>query len=199
MCLANQKFKNLHVYLIIHNIDGMAFRTPKAQTVLSILATIPQIHIVASIDHINAPLRKLTTQQCINEQHKCNWQKYVYLNWVALENEQCGISRWAAISIGCGTKLQRWNTTPQKRNSKLLLLWILRKVCSFFVCSKSAPLISWLWRRRDTNEENWIHPDDVFFRIYSFTRCIGRVAECGEKQAGDIQDSGRVSTQEWNW
>jgi hypothetical protein len=73
-----QKFKNLHVYLIIHNIDGMAFRTPKAQTVLSILATIPQIHIVASIDHINAPLRK-STQPFINRPFICMINVVFYL------------------------------------------------------------------------------------------------------------------------
>ncbi|PFH46551.1 hypothetical protein AMATHDRAFT_7674 [Amanita thiersii Skay4041] len=45
-----------HLYLIIHNIDAAPLRSPKAKSCLSHLAMNPRIHIVASIDHINAPL-----------------------------------------------------------------------------------------------------------------------------------------------
>jgi len=44
------------VFLPIHNIDGPMLRNERAQTALSVLATSPHIHIVASVDHINAPL-----------------------------------------------------------------------------------------------------------------------------------------------
>lgn len=44
------------IYLIIHNIDGQMLRSDTAQTALSILAQSPSIHIIASVDHINAPL-----------------------------------------------------------------------------------------------------------------------------------------------
>ena len=44
------------VFLIIHNIDGPSLRGDKPQTSLSLLAKCPRIHIIASIDHINAPL-----------------------------------------------------------------------------------------------------------------------------------------------
>ncbi|KYR02256.1 origin recognition complex subunit 2 [Tieghemostelium lacteum] len=43
-----------HVYLVIHNIDGVSFRNETSQQILSLLAEIPQLHIIASIDHINA-------------------------------------------------------------------------------------------------------------------------------------------------
>ena len=46
--------KNL--FLIIHNIDGAMLRGEAAQNVLSVLAHSPAVHILASIDHINAPL-----------------------------------------------------------------------------------------------------------------------------------------------
>ncbi|KAI8582069.1 hypothetical protein K450DRAFT_171501 [Umbelopsis ramanniana AG] len=45
-----------HIYLLIHNIDGANIRNERAQTALSILASCPNIHIIASIDHINAGL-----------------------------------------------------------------------------------------------------------------------------------------------
>lgn len=48
----------MHLFLIIHNIDGTMLRNEKSQSVLSRLATIPGIHMIASIDHINAPLCK---------------------------------------------------------------------------------------------------------------------------------------------
>ncbi|XP_070536327.1 origin recognition complex subunit 2-like [Ptychodera flava] len=43
-------------FVIIHNIDGTMLRGEKAQNILSVLAQIPSVHMVASIDHINAPL-----------------------------------------------------------------------------------------------------------------------------------------------
>ena len=56
--------RNLHLflvehedfYLVIHNIDGVMLRNDKAQTILSLMAKIRGFHIIASLDHINAPL-----------------------------------------------------------------------------------------------------------------------------------------------
>ncbi|KOX73262.1 Origin recognition complex subunit 2 [Melipona quadrifasciata] len=44
------------LYLLIHNIDGIMLRSSKAQDLLSCLANIPNVCVLASIDHINAPL-----------------------------------------------------------------------------------------------------------------------------------------------
>ncbi|CAO1429602.1 unnamed protein product [Diamesa serratosioi] len=46
----------LHIFLIIHNLDGTMLRNKRAQNVLSRLASIERIHMIASIDHLNAPL-----------------------------------------------------------------------------------------------------------------------------------------------
>ena len=43
------------IFLLIHNIDGQMLSSDTAQTALSILAQSPHIHIIASVDHINAP------------------------------------------------------------------------------------------------------------------------------------------------
>ncbi|KAF8651619.1 hypothetical protein AX16_004660 [Volvariella volvacea WC 439] len=45
-----------HLYLVIHNIDAPPLRHPKARACLGLLALHPSIHIIASIDHLNAPL-----------------------------------------------------------------------------------------------------------------------------------------------
>lgn len=45
-----------HLYLVVHNIDSPAMRSPKIKSVLSFLALNPNIHLIASIDRLNAPL-----------------------------------------------------------------------------------------------------------------------------------------------
>jgi len=44
------------LYLIIHNIDATPFRATKTRSIISFLAHNAHIHLIASIDHINAPL-----------------------------------------------------------------------------------------------------------------------------------------------
>ncbi|EGN94720.1 hypothetical protein SERLA73DRAFT_187780, partial [Serpula lacrymans var. lacrymans S7.3] len=50
----NPKAKPL--YVVIHNIDAPPLRSLKAHSTLSFLALNPHIHIVASVDRLNAPL-----------------------------------------------------------------------------------------------------------------------------------------------
>lgn len=49
---------DIELFLIIHNIDGMMLRNAKAQTVLASISKIKNVHTIATIDHINAPLCK---------------------------------------------------------------------------------------------------------------------------------------------
>lgn len=51
-------YADVHLFLVIHNIEGEALRNSKAQNVLSMLAALKNVHLVASIDHINGPLSK---------------------------------------------------------------------------------------------------------------------------------------------
>ncbi|XP_052822474.1 origin recognition complex subunit 2 isoform X2 [Octopus bimaculoides] len=43
-------------FLLIHNIDGIMLRSAKVQNIFSFLCKIKRFHMVASVDHINAPL-----------------------------------------------------------------------------------------------------------------------------------------------
>ncbi|KAK5575741.1 hypothetical protein RB653_006875 [Dictyostelium firmibasis] len=45
-----------HLYIVIHNIDGYSLRNESSQTTLALLATIPQIHMIATVDAIGAQL-----------------------------------------------------------------------------------------------------------------------------------------------
>lgn len=40
------------LFLVIHNIDGEEFRSTSVQTLFSVLAAAPRIHIIASVDHV---------------------------------------------------------------------------------------------------------------------------------------------------
>ena len=44
------------LYIVLHNIDGQQLRSPEAQALLGELAAMPRVHLVASVDHVNAPL-----------------------------------------------------------------------------------------------------------------------------------------------
>ncbi|WRT63727.1 uncharacterized protein IL334_000650 [Kwoniella shivajii] len=44
------------LYLIIHNIDSHSLRKPLALSILALLASSPRIHIIATFDHLHAPL-----------------------------------------------------------------------------------------------------------------------------------------------
>ncbi|ODN75991.1 hypothetical protein L202_05957 [Cryptococcus amylolentus CBS 6039] len=47
---------NAPLYLVIHNIDAPALRSPKSLAILSLLASCPRIHLIASYDHVHTPL-----------------------------------------------------------------------------------------------------------------------------------------------
>ena len=44
------------LYLVIHNIDSPTLRTPRSLAILSLLACSPNIHLIASFDHVHTPL-----------------------------------------------------------------------------------------------------------------------------------------------
>ena len=44
------------LYLVVHNIDGVAMRNAETQSILGELSSFPRVHLIASFDHVNAPL-----------------------------------------------------------------------------------------------------------------------------------------------
>ncbi|XP_003227394.2 origin recognition complex subunit 2 [Anolis carolinensis] len=47
---------SLELYLLIHNLDSQMLRGDKSQQILGQLSSLPNVYLIASIDHINAPL-----------------------------------------------------------------------------------------------------------------------------------------------
>ncbi|XP_008944848.1 PREDICTED: origin recognition complex subunit 2, partial [Merops nubicus] len=47
---------SLELYILIHNLDSQMLRGERSQQILAQLSSLPKIYLIASIDHINAPL-----------------------------------------------------------------------------------------------------------------------------------------------
>ncbi|NXU88053.1 ORC2 protein, partial [Xiphorhynchus elegans] len=47
---------SLELYVIIHNLDSQMLRGERSQQILAQLSSLPSVYLIASIDHINAPL-----------------------------------------------------------------------------------------------------------------------------------------------
>ncbi|NXK12618.1 ORC2 protein, partial [Herpetotheres cachinnans] len=55
----NKRFKedsSLELYVLIHNLDSQMLRGERSQQILAQLSSLPGIYLIASVDHINAPL-----------------------------------------------------------------------------------------------------------------------------------------------
>ncbi|KAJ1296443.1 hypothetical protein BS78_01G301300 [Paspalum vaginatum] len=59
------------VCLLIHNIDGPALRDAESQQCLAQVSLCPQVRVIASIDHVNAPL--LWDKKMVHTQFKWSW------------------------------------------------------------------------------------------------------------------------------
>uniref|UniRef100_A0A3Q3X701 Origin recognition complex subunit 2 n=1 Tax=Mola mola TaxID=94237 RepID=A0A3Q3X701_MOLML len=112
---------DLHVYLLIHNIDGLMLRGEKTQSALGLLASLPNLHLVASIDHINAPLVWDQFQQsqfnwlwweCVTFQH--------YVEETSYENSLL-VQQTGALALASLTHVLR-SLTPNARGIFKLLV-----------------------------------------------------------------------------
>jgi hypothetical protein len=59
-------YLELHIYLLINNIDGMNFRNTNVQNIFKSAAQCSYIHILATIDHIHGPLSKIKSNHFFN-------------------------------------------------------------------------------------------------------------------------------------
>ncbi|NWH53527.1 ORC2 protein, partial [Fregata magnificens] len=69
---------SLELYVLIHNLDSQMLRGERSQQILAQLSSLPSIYLIASIDHINAPLTHVLLLMC-----KIDLVMYVW--WEQLE------------------------------------------------------------------------------------------------------------------
>ncbi|CAA7052265.1 unnamed protein product [Microthlaspi erraticum] len=63
--------RDCFICVLVHNIDGPALRDPESQQTLAQLASCSHIRIIASIDHVNAPL--LWDKKMVHKQFNWLW------------------------------------------------------------------------------------------------------------------------------
>ncbi|XP_041849298.1 origin recognition complex subunit 2 [Melanotaenia boesemani] len=112
---------DLHVYLLIHNIDGPMLRGEKTQSALGQLASLPNLHLVASLDHINAPL---VWDQFKQSQFNWLWWECVtfqhYTEETSYENSLL-VQQTGALALSSLTHVLR-SLTPNARGIFKLLV-----------------------------------------------------------------------------
>ncbi|KFZ45961.1 Origin recognition complex subunit 2, partial [Antrostomus carolinensis] len=62
---------SLELYVLIHNLDSQMLRGERSQQILAQLSSLPSIYLIASVDHINAPLMWDQAKLCLY-----NWLWY---------------------------------------------------------------------------------------------------------------------------
>ncbi|KAG8558872.1 hypothetical protein GDO81_017169 [Engystomops pustulosus] len=129
-----QRFKeepSLELYLLIHNLDSHMLRGDKSQQVLGQLASISNIHLLASIDHINAPLMWDQSKQSLY-----NWLWYEtttyssYIEETSYENSLL-VKRSGALALSSLTHVLR-SLTPNARG-------IFRLLAEYQMANKDNP------------------------------------------------------------
>ncbi|XP_040213135.1 origin recognition complex subunit 2 [Rana temporaria] len=134
MAFILQKFKNdssLVLYLLIHNLDSHMLRGDKSQQILGQLASISNIHLLASIDHINAPLMWDQSKQSLY-----NWLWYEtttynsYVEETSYENSLL-VKHSGALALSSLTHVMR-SLTPNARG-------IFRLLAEYQLANKDNP------------------------------------------------------------
>ncbi|KAM7313978.1 origin recognition complex subunit 2 [Ixodes scapularis] len=105
------------LYLLINNIDGPNLRQSKAQAVLSRLSAVAHIHIVASVDHVNA---SLLWDQETSRAYRFVWINATTFEPYVLESSLEPLKSCAASTLG---SLQHvfCSLTPNARKIFLLI------------------------------------------------------------------------------
>ncbi|CAH2305997.1 origin recognition complex subunit 2 isoform X1 [Pelobates cultripes] len=134
-----QMFKDnpsLELYLLVHNLDSQMLRGDKSQQVLAHLASVPRIHLLASVDHINAPLMWDQSKQSLY-----NWLWYEtttyssYIEETSYENSLL-VKRTGALALSSLTHVMR-SLTPNARG-------IFRLLAEYQLANKDNPSYSGL-------------------------------------------------------
>ncbi|MBN3295180.1 ORC2 protein, partial [Amia calva] len=128
---ALKKDPDLHIYLIIHNIDGAMLRGEKSQQTLGQLAAIPNLHLLASIDHINAPL--IWDQSKLSQFNWLWYETTTYLPYIeetSYENSLL-VQQSGALALSSLTHVMR-SLTPNARG-------IFRLLAEFQLENKDNP------------------------------------------------------------
>uniref|UniRef100_A0A8D0QRP6 Origin recognition complex subunit 2 n=1 Tax=Sus scrofa TaxID=9823 RepID=A0A8D0QRP6_PIG len=101
------KFKedsSLELFLLIHNLDSQMLRGDKSQQIIGQLSSLRNIYLIASIDHLNAPLSKLKYDYFSflrYQSYKINFLNFFFFTFLGLHSWHMEVPR-----LGVESELQ---------------------------------------------------------------------------------------------
>ena len=126
LCILDHK----DVILVVYSIDGLPLQSRKTQAVLSSLARIGNIHVIATTNHVNVSLCE--SRWCIS----CNFKN-------ANQDRRRAVARWANCSISpylCGQQTAYASCTQGFTGHCFPIgIW-------FSSCSYMFLLVPWFWQ-----------------------------------------------------
>ena len=149
-CFASSDVKPL--FLLIHNIDSPNLRSPKVKSQLAVLASHTRIHLIASIDHVNAPLLWTSTECSTRKRENLDEESLSYhvpgFSWLwhdlttmasydfelahADRSSYAGASGSARASRGGAGGLAAGNTTMSESAAQHILASVTQKAKKMF-------------------------------------------------------------------
>ncbi|XP_055678730.1 origin recognition complex subunit 2 isoform X2 [Lutzomyia longipalpis] len=141
-----QEREGSHLFLIVHNLEGAMLRNGKAQTVLSQIAKIPSIHLIASIDHINTALL---------------WDHSKLSNY--------NFTWWDVTSMLPYTEETAFENSLMIQNSGALALSSLKSVFQSLTTNAKGVFML-IVRKQLENRSNSNYPGMLFRELYSKSR-----------------------------
>lgn len=108
------------LFLVIHNIDGPGLRSHDAQTALSILAAATNIHLIASVDHVNSAT--LFDQR---QRDRYNWLWHdvtTFAHYVVETSHSAPVAAGKGHVAASGIKFVLQSLTPSHRSVLRILV-----------------------------------------------------------------------------
>lgn len=164
------------IFLVVHNIDGLALRKDKIQSFFSQLAYREKIHIVASIDHINAPLlwdqKKLSKFNFIWEDcttyHPYSKEKSVESSLMVKTSASLALSslRNVFCSLNKNSRsifklLLEYTLNPENKNNGMQFSELYRRCRQLFIVSTDLALRTQLTEFIDHQLVKWKKETDT--------------------------------------
>ena len=109
------------LYLIIHNIDGPMLRNTKAQSAISQLVGSRRVHLLCSIDHINAPL--IWDQQCLARLNLLWFDSTTFLPYLAEAGDASSLLVRKTASSALSSLTSVWaSLTPNAKKIYVIII-----------------------------------------------------------------------------
>ena len=120
------------LYLLIHNIDGPMLRNTKTQSAISKLVASPKVHLLCSIDHINAPL--IWDQQCLARLNLLWFDSTTFLPYLEEAGDASSLLVRKTGSSALASLSSVWaSLTPNAKNIYTIIIKSVTNITKSFI------------------------------------------------------------------